>query len=136
MPTMLEKARASARLPMPAVARYIRKSAGATQAELAADVGVHRITLDRWEQGEAVPRGRNLIRYVASLDKLREIAATRTCGALAPPCPVTGADSQVVCLMAGGHGPTLVIEHHNGAHGTWREVLETGPAGYPRSVVA
>jgi DNA-binding XRE family transcriptional regulator len=133
---MLEKARASARLPLPAVARYIRKSAGVTQADLAADVGVHRITLDRWEQGAAVPRGRNLIRYVASLDKLREIAATQPCGAPAPGCLVTDAGPQVVCLLPAGHEPALVIEHHNGSYGVWRESLEAGATGYARSVVA
>lgn len=136
MPTMIEKARASARLPLPAVARYIRKSARVTQAELADDIGVHRITLDRWEHGAAVPRGSNLVHYVASLDKLREIAAETVCAAPAPACPVTGGSPDVSCQLPSGHEPDLVIEHHNGTYGTWREQLELMSAGYPRTVVA
>lgn len=59
------------RLPPPAIAKAIRAAAGATQADVAAELGVHRITVARWEQGERRPRGDLAARYAAVIDQLR-----------------------------------------------------------------
>ena len=48
---------AARRLPSPALAKVIRESAGISQARLAEALGVHRVTVARWEAGTRVPRG-------------------------------------------------------------------------------
>lgn len=61
-------------LPPPAKRRAIRKAAGASQADIAAAVGVHRESVSRWERGERIPRGPHADAYLAVLARLREIA--------------------------------------------------------------
>ena len=74
--SLIEDVRAARRLPSPAVARLIREEAGVTQEALAAEVGVHRVTLARWEAGACVPRGAFRARYARVLEQLRnELAA-------------------------------------------------------------
>jgi DNA-binding XRE family transcriptional regulator len=57
-------------LPTPERARAIRMRAGATQAELAAVIGVRRETLLAYEKGHSRPTGRVAIAYAAALEKL------------------------------------------------------------------
>jgi transcriptional regulator with XRE-family HTH domain len=46
----------------------LRKAHSLTQAELAAVVGVHRITVTRWETGEIDLDAKNIRRLAAALD--------------------------------------------------------------------
>ncbi len=54
-------------LPPPAVARRLRIAGRLTQRELAATIGVHRVSLARWEAGRVAPRGATAARYGAAL---------------------------------------------------------------------
>lgn len=60
-------------LPGPSMARAIRVDAGVTQARLANAIGVHRVTLARWESGGSRPRGAALARYAHLLKVLGDI---------------------------------------------------------------
>ncbi|HWS47813.1 MAG TPA: helix-turn-helix transcriptional regulator [Acidimicrobiia bacterium] len=58
-------------LPAPTVARAIRVAARRSQQEVADAVGVHRVTLARWESGERRPRGHRREIYAAVLDEMQ-----------------------------------------------------------------
>lgn len=62
---------AFASLPTPAMSRAIRTRAGVSQARLARELGVSRMTVNRWEAGSRRPRGLHLIAYVAVLSDLQ-----------------------------------------------------------------
>ncbi len=73
---LLHEVRASRQLPAPDDARAIRERAGVSQTRLAEELGVHRITVGRWETGTREPRGalrvayaRLLLRLVAEVGK-------------------------------------------------------------------
>jgi DNA-binding XRE family transcriptional regulator len=69
-----------ASLPAPAEARAIRERAGVSQARLAAELGVHPITVCHWERGASRPTTRGGVRqaYAQLLSDLD--AAVRTVG--------------------------------------------------------
>jgi DNA-binding transcriptional regulator YiaG len=67
---LLARAQAVTRLPTPSRRRSIRERAGATQAEIAAVLGVSKQAVERWERGEAKPRGRHAAAYVLLLEQL------------------------------------------------------------------
>jgi transcriptional regulator with XRE-family HTH domain len=69
--SLLDDVRVIQRLPSPAKARAIREAAGISQERLAEEVGVHRVTVARWELGERHPRGRSKIAYAELLESLR-----------------------------------------------------------------
>lgn len=71
------KIKASVELPPPEERRAIRISAGVVQQDIADafQPPVHRETVSRWERGERMPRGRNLIAYVTVLNELRKGSA-------------------------------------------------------------
>lgn len=74
--SLIDEVRATQSLPKPAVARLIRMSAGVSQERLAQELGVHRITVQRWELGHRRPRGGDRVRYARLLQDLRaEVAA-------------------------------------------------------------
>jgi transcriptional regulator with XRE-family HTH domain len=50
--------------------RALREATGISQAALAAELGVSRATLSRWELGTRVPRGELLKRYSDLLRRL------------------------------------------------------------------
>lgn len=52
------------------VARQIRMESGLSQAELANAVGVHKMTVHKWEHHNQRPRGEAALRYAAVLDEL------------------------------------------------------------------
>jgi len=52
------------------VARQIRMEAGLSQAEIADAVGIHRVTLFKWENGKQRPKGPRALRYAEVLDEL------------------------------------------------------------------
>jgi len=68
-----EKLQTRRRLPSPAERLGLRKAAGVSQGDLAAELGCTYVTVGRWERGEHAPRGRMLTRYVEILDELRRL---------------------------------------------------------------
>ncbi len=57
-------------VPPARLARAIRVTAGASQAEVARELGVHRTTIARWELGSRHPRPRVAAAYAALLREL------------------------------------------------------------------
>lgn len=57
MTGLLDEVRDSLSLPGPSARRDIRQSAGVPQARLARELGVHPLTVCRWESGIREPRG-------------------------------------------------------------------------------
>ena len=62
-------------LPSPAAARAIRLAAGVSQQRLADELGVHPLTVARWEEGLFRPNGRSRRAYVELLAALKAAAA-------------------------------------------------------------
>jgi DNA-binding transcriptional regulator YiaG len=58
----------------PGVARAIRLNAGVSQAALAAELGVHRMTVNRWERGARRPSRTQLVAYRRLLDQLQDVS--------------------------------------------------------------
>ena len=82
MSALIDEVRAELSLPGPDIARQIREAAGVSQSRLAAALGVHSLTVARWESGARIPHGdlrRAYARLLAELDQ-----ATREAQA-APP---------------------------------------------------
>ena len=71
---LIEQVHTAQRLPTPALARAIRCEAGVTQQQLADELGVHVVTVARWEAGTRVPRGTLRARYALLLNALHEAA--------------------------------------------------------------
>lgn len=64
--------RTERRLPAPRMMRLIREMAGVSQARIARELGVDRVTVARWELGLRTPRGELRRRYVELLNTLRQ----------------------------------------------------------------
>jgi HTH-type transcriptional regulator/antitoxin MqsA len=64
------------RLPPPKVAAAIRVAAGVTQERLAAELGVHRVSVVRWETGRRHPRGAQRAAYGRLLRDLQAATAS------------------------------------------------------------
>lgn len=73
---LVDQVRCVRRLPSPARARAIREEAGATQEQFAAELGVTRLSIWRWETGKCRPRGESAIRYARLLDALQDELAS------------------------------------------------------------
>jgi transcriptional regulator with XRE-family HTH domain len=69
--TLLEEVRTTKNLPKPARARAVRAAAGVSQARMADELGVHRVTLARWESGKWTPRGDSRVAYAQLIEALR-----------------------------------------------------------------
>jgi transcriptional regulator with XRE-family HTH domain len=74
--TLVDEVRAAQRLPDPDVAKMIRVTAGVSQRRLAEELGVHPMTVLRWEAGTRRPRGDMRARYARLLDMLRREVAS------------------------------------------------------------
>ncbi len=59
------------RLPSRSLARAIRVDAGVSQRRMALELGVHPVTLARWELGVMRPRGARRLAYATLLSELR-----------------------------------------------------------------
>jgi DNA-binding transcriptional regulator YiaG len=70
---LAERIRTRRAAPPPALWGPIRKASGVTQADLAVELGVHRVTVARWEARTRVPRGELLEAYLALLEELRRV---------------------------------------------------------------
>jgi DNA-binding transcriptional regulator YiaG len=66
--------RQARRLPPPHQAKAIRQAAGVSQQRLADELGVHRVSVARWELGQRRPRGQLLLAYTNLLDVLQREA--------------------------------------------------------------
>lgn len=76
MTDLVEEVRTRRRykLPSPAMARQIRMDAQVSQDRFAAELGVQRVTISRWENGHRRPRGSLAQRYADLLRRLQEVA--------------------------------------------------------------
>jgi DNA-binding transcriptional regulator YiaG len=74
MSHLVDEVRRARSLPRPAMARAIREAAGVSQARLAAELGVHRMTVVRWESGMRSPRSDQRTAYAALLAELQQVA--------------------------------------------------------------
>lgn len=75
MSTLVEQVRAS-KVFSPAIAKTIRLTAGVSQERLAEELGVHRVTIARWEDGSRTPRGPLLIGYLELLRELQRVSVS------------------------------------------------------------
>lgn len=62
------------RLPSARTRRAIRLAARVSQVRMAEELGVHRLTFVRWENGTHEPRGESAERYAHLLDELRQVS--------------------------------------------------------------
>jgi HTH-type transcriptional regulator/antitoxin MqsA len=67
---LLERAHVRRSLPEPQIRRLLRTRAGLSQSELADVLGVGRVAVTRWENGQRTPRGELAERYLALLERL------------------------------------------------------------------
>ncbi len=70
MTNLADRLDAVRRLPPPRMRRAIRQDAGVTQQDVAREMGVHRMTIARWEAGSHQPRGARLVDYIRVLEML------------------------------------------------------------------
>lgn len=74
MNQLIAQAKALRDLPTPERAKCIRAAAGITQDVLAEEVGVHRVTIARWEAGLTRPGGAPGVKYARLLRQLEKVA--------------------------------------------------------------
>jgi DNA-binding transcriptional regulator YiaG len=74
MSALAEEVRESLSLPSPGVAREIREAAMVSQERLAAELGVHPLTVLRWEAGTRTPQGELRRAYARLLRELQDAA--------------------------------------------------------------
>lgn len=73
---LIAEIRAVRSLPPPAIARAFRRACGVTQERMAAELGVSRATVTRWETGARRPRGRLARDYAKLIERLKVEAAS------------------------------------------------------------
>ena len=71
--TLIEEVRIR-RLPSAEMRRAIRLAVGVSQVRMAAELGVHRLTFVRWENGTHQPRGESRERYARLLAELQQVS--------------------------------------------------------------
>ena len=71
MSALLEEVREYRRLPSPEQRRAIRLKAHVSQEAIANALGVHRVSVARWEMGTRVPRRKVRLAYAKLLEELR-----------------------------------------------------------------
>lgn len=76
MSDLIDEVREALSLPPPKVAKAIRQAARVTQARMAEELGIHRVSLARWEDGKRAPRGEMRARYAGLLRDLEEAIAS------------------------------------------------------------
>ena len=67
---LLAESAARQSLPEPEVRRLVRRRAGLSQADVARVLGVARVSVTRWENGDREPMRRNVSAYGALLKRL------------------------------------------------------------------
>ena len=68
---LTEEVRLAIQLPRPRAAKQIRLAAGLSQARMADELDVHRVTIARWEAGTHSPRGPERARYAVLLNEIQ-----------------------------------------------------------------
>lgn len=68
--SLAAEVRLSHGLPAPALAREIRRAAGVSRDRLALELGVHPVSVARWERGTRRPRGELRLAYALLLNDL------------------------------------------------------------------
>ena len=69
---LAEKVRAIRDLPSPEDRRAIREAAGVSQRDIGEELGRTRAAVSRWETGDRLPRGDDLLGYVKILRALQD----------------------------------------------------------------
>lgn len=72
--TLIDEVR-ERQLPPVTVRQAIRRAAGVSQVRMAAELGVHRTTFIRWENGAQDPRGDSRAHYARLLAELQQVPA-------------------------------------------------------------
>jgi DNA-binding XRE family transcriptional regulator len=72
--TLIDEVQAQ-RLPPVRMRRVIRLAARVSQVRMAAELGVHRLTFVRWENGTHEPRDGNRERYARLLADLQRVSS-------------------------------------------------------------
>jgi DNA-binding transcriptional regulator YiaG len=73
--SLVEEIRNRRPVPPPRRLRAMRERVGVTQHRLATELGVHPVTVARWEAGTRSPSGSLRDRYLDLLEALAEVAA-------------------------------------------------------------
>lgn len=68
---LVAEVRRERQLPAPRTCRLIRLTAGVSQARLATELGIGRVSVARYELGTRKPRGALLARYIELLEALQ-----------------------------------------------------------------
>jgi len=71
MSALADEVRRERLLPAPRVLKLIRQAAGVSQARVARELGVGRVSVARYELGQRKPRGDLLARYLVLLEELQ-----------------------------------------------------------------
>lgn len=74
MGSLVEEVRAASQLPSPVLCRAIREAVRVTQQRIADELGVHRVTVARWEAGLRRPRNDLAVAYAGLLRSLEAAA--------------------------------------------------------------
>jgi DNA-binding transcriptional regulator YiaG len=76
MAALLDEVRLAVSLPPPAARMAIRQRARVSRERMAAELGVHVISIARWERGTRNPHGDLRVRYARLLELLDEIVTS------------------------------------------------------------
>ena len=77
MNDLIADSRRSRFLPSPELNTATRREAKVSRARMAEELGVHPVTIARWERGTRTPRGRLRLAYAELLEELRrEVGAS------------------------------------------------------------
>lgn len=74
MAALLDEVRLAVSLPDPAARMAIRRRAHVSRERMATELGVHVISVARWERGTRNPHGEMRVRYARLLELLDEVA--------------------------------------------------------------
>lgn len=77
MTNLAELVKARRDLPAPKMRRALREAAGVSQDAVAEAVGVHRMTVQRWESGRCEPTPDHVVAYAAILRDLAQTGVER-----------------------------------------------------------
>lgn len=72
MNNLAELVKARRDLPVPKMRRALREAAGVSQDAIAIAVGVHRMTVNRWESGRCEPTPAHVVAYAAIMRALQD----------------------------------------------------------------
>lgn len=74
--SLIDEVQAARSLPPPREAAAIRRAGRITQERLAEELGVHAMTVARWEAGRRIPRGAVRVAYARLLGEISRAVAS------------------------------------------------------------